>query len=62
MPRIAELLKLKFEMAYRGMPKDKAEAKFNEIVAPPPIEPAPPKTDSSASTASQSQSQPPPSK
>ena len=58
MPRIAELLKLKFEMAYRGMPKDKAEAKFNEIVAPPPIEP--PKTDSSASTSVQSQPPPPP--
>jgi hypothetical protein len=53
MPRIAELLKLKFEMAYRGMPKDKAEAKFNEIVAPPSIEP--PKTDSSVSTSVQSQ-------
>ena len=60
MPRIAELLRLKFEMAYRGMPKDTAEAKFNEIVAPPQPEPAPPKTDSSASTTSQPQ--PPPSK
>lgn len=52
MPRIAELLKLKFEMAYRGMPKDKAEAKFNEIVAPP-------KTDSSATTSVPSQPPPP---
>jgi len=58
MPRIAELLKLKFEMAYRGMPKDKAEARFNEIVAP-----APAKTDSSVSTSVQSQPPPlPPSK
>ena len=53
MPRIAELLKLKFEMAYRGMPKDKAETKFNEIVAPP-------KTDSSATTSVPSQPPPPP--
>jgi hypothetical protein len=55
MPRIAELLKLKFEMAYRGMPKDKAETKFNEIVAPPSTEPAPPKTDSAVSIPVQSQ-------
>ena len=40
MTRRADLLKLKFEMAYRGMPKDKAEARFTEIVAPVPA-PAP---------------------
>lgn len=45
MPRRADLLKLKFEMTYRGLPKDKAEAKFNEIVfpPPPPVAPAPAK-------------------
>lgn len=39
--RRAELLKLKFEMVYRGMPKDKAETRFNEITMPPPPAPAP---------------------
>ena len=42
MPRRADLLKLKFEMVYRGLPKDKAEARFNEIVFPPPPGPPPP--------------------
>jgi hypothetical protein len=40
MPRREELLKLKFDMVYRGLAKDKAEEKFNAIVAPVPA-PAP---------------------
>lgn len=47
MTRRADLLKLKFEMTYRGLPKDKAEARFTEIVAPlqaPPPAPAPTQT------------------
>jgi hypothetical protein len=45
MPRRDDLLKLKLDMVYRGMAKDKAEARFTEIVAPltaPPPSPAPP--------------------
>jgi hypothetical protein len=37
MPRRDELLKLKFDMVYRGMAKDKSEEKFNAIVAPVPV-------------------------
>lgn len=39
-PRSTDLLKLKLDMVYRGMPKDKAETRFTEIVTPVPA-PAP---------------------
>lgn len=39
-PRRTDLLKLKLDMVYRGLPKDKAETRFAEIVTPVPA-PAP---------------------
>jgi hypothetical protein len=42
-PRRTDLLKLKLDMVYRGLPKDKAETRFTEIVTPVP---APTKTNS----------------
>lgn len=39
-PRSTDLLKLKLDMVYRGLPKDKAETRFTEIVTPVPA-PAP---------------------
>ena len=41
MPRRSELLKLKFDMIYRGLAKDQAETRFNQIVNPPAPAPAP---------------------
>lgn len=39
-PRSTDLLKLKLDMVYRGLAKDKAETRFTEIVTPVPA-PAP---------------------
>ena len=46
-PRRTDLLKLKLDMVYRGLPKDKAETRFTEIVTPAPA-PAPAPTPAPA--------------
>jgi hypothetical protein len=55
-PRRTDLLKLKLDMVYRGLAKDKAETRFTEIVTPVPAPapapapaPLPAKTNSSES-------------
>jgi len=57
-PRRTDLLKLKLDMVYRGLAKDKAETRFTEIVTPVPAPapspapapaPVPAKTNSSES-------------
>jgi hypothetical protein len=45
MPRREELLKLKFDIVYRGIARDVAEERFRQIVSvTPPVASVPPTT------------------